>query len=139
MSNVYICYAFIPDQFFVIYSVAFLLALPVFLHLLIYIITNLFQISETTTTQVYPARQIDPTGTDHQSLMKYMLVMGLLFNIIGYGPRGILAAIDYGLQQSIALYAGLETLPSLCLLFNIGLLYKINKEARKKITSICGC
>jgi hypothetical protein len=59
--------------------------------------------------------------------------MTLLFDIIGYGPKGILITIDLGLKQSIVIYSALEILPSFCLLINIGLLYKINKEIRKNI------
>ena len=95
--------------------------------------------NETMNNQVYPAEQTDPMRMDDQVLMKYILIMALLFDIVGYGPKGILAAIDYRLQQSIAVYAALGILPSLCLLIDIGLFYKMNKEVREKITSICRC
>ncbi|CAF2441629.1 unnamed protein product [Rotaria sp. Silwood2] len=139
MSNVFICFAFFPNQFFVIYSVAFLLALPVFLHLMICIIMSIFRTSETTNNQIYPPEQIDSIEIDYQLSMRCILIMALLFDIIGYGPRSILAVIDYQLQESIAIYAALEILPSLCLLIDLGLLYKMNKEVRKKFTSVCGC
>ncbi|CAF3638646.1 unnamed protein product [Rotaria sordida] len=112
MSNFYICLGIVPNRFFVVYSIAFLLALPVFLHLMIFIIMNIFKISETTNNQIYPAEQRNSIEIDYQLLMKYILIMALLFNIIGYGPISILAVIDYQLEQSIAIYAALEILPS---------------------------
>jgi len=65
--------------------------------------------------------------------------MALLFDRIGYGPKGILVVIDLGLKQSIIIYSALEILPSLCLLINIGLLYKMNKKIRKNILLIFRC
>ncbi|CAF1288863.1 unnamed protein product [Adineta steineri] len=139
MSNIYICLAIFPKQFFPVYSIAFLFAFPVFLHLLIYIMENLCKKDELMNTQIYPAGHIEPGETHHQSKTTYIFIMNLIFNIIGYGPKSILAAIDYKSQQSISLYAVLEILPSLCLLLDIGLLYKMNKEVRKKITPVCNC
>jgi hypothetical protein len=139
MSNVLICFAYYPNQFFSIYSLAFLLALPLFLHLIIYIIMIIFKLGSTTNNQVYPAGQTDPTGIDHQVLMKYILFMAFLFNLIGYGPRCLLGVIDYTLKESIAVYAALEILPSLCLLIDIGLFYKMNKEVRKNVRTLCKC
>ena len=97
----------------------------------------IFNKNETNNNQVHPDGQREPSGIVDQVLLKYIILMGLLFDIIGYGPIGILAAVDYQLRQSVAVYAALEILPSLCLLIDIGLLYIINKEIRKKITSIC--
>lgn len=89
--------------------------------------------------QVYPTVQMDAPEIDHQLSMKYVLIMGLLFNVMGYGPRGILGAIDYQLQTSVAIYSALEILPSLCLLINLGLIFKMNEEIRNKLTSLCTC
>ena len=139
MSTLYGCLGYIPNQFLPIYSLVFLFALPVFLHFLLFIFMCIFKSNETTNTQVYPAGHIDPTGVNDQSIMKYIFIMGLLFAIIGFGPRAILLVMDLNLQQSIAIYAALEILPSFCLLIDIGLFYIMNREVRKKITSVCGC
>jgi hypothetical protein len=100
---------------------------------------NALHMGETRNIQVQPVGQTELIEIADQLLMKYILIIAFLFNIIGYAPKGILGAIDYRLQQSIATYAALEILPPLCLLIGIGLLYKINKEIRKKITSVFRC
>jgi hypothetical protein len=138
MSNFYICFGYLPNQFYTIYSVAFLLAWPVFMHLVIYIIMMIFKQDETTNAQVYPFEQNDPTGIDYRVLMSYILIMGLLFDLPGYGPRNILAIIDSQLQKSIGIYAALEILPSVFLLIDICLFFKMNKEVRKKVLSLFG-
>ncbi len=135
MSNLYICLAFLPNQFLPIYSLIFLLVLPIFLHLIIYIIVIIFKNKEITNTQIHPTEYINPTELRYQTSMAYILIMALLFDLIGYGPRGILIIIDPELQQSITTYEALTTLPSFCLIINIGLLYKMNKEIPKKIRS----
>lgn len=139
MSNVYICFGYFPNKFFPIYSLIFLLALPVFVHLIIYLIFIIFKKNEIPNIQVHPVGYIDPIEINSKLLMKSILIMTLLFDIIGYGPKGILSTIDLRLNQSIGIYSALEILSSICLLINIGLFYKINKEIRKKITSICAC
>jgi hypothetical protein len=139
MSNLYICFAIFPNQFLLIYSIVFLLALPVFLHLVVYIIGIVWKNDGIVNTQVYPSGQVDPTGIDHRSLLNYVFIMGLLFNILGYAPRGLLGVIDFRLRQSVALYAILEILPSMFLLIDLIFLYKLNKETRKHMRSKCGC
>jgi hypothetical protein len=96
----------IINSIFAIYSLIFLLALPVFFHLIIYIIINIFK-----KNAIHPIGHIIPIEIVYQSLMKYILIMGLLFDIIGYGPKGILVVIDFGLKQSIVIYSALEILP----------------------------
>ena len=139
MSNVFICLAFLPDQFFALYSVIFLLALPIFLHLLVYILGKLMVKHHANNPQIHPVDHANDIELNHSSLMSYVFTMGLLFDIIGYGPRCLLGVVDYRLKKSVAIYAGLEILPSLCLMICIGLLFKMNKEIRKKILSIFRC
>jgi hypothetical protein len=95
----------------------------------------IFKNKEITNTQIHPTEYINPTELRYQTSMAYILIMALLFDLIGYGPRGILIIIDPELQQSITTYEALTTLPSFCLIINIGLLYKMNKEIPKKIRS----
>lgn len=139
MSNIYICFGYFPNQFFSLYSLIFLFILPVCLHLIIYLIFILFKRIPIQNIQVHPVGHTNPTEIDSRLLMKYIFIMSLLFDIIGFGPKSILSAVDLRLKQSIGIYSALEILPSLCLLINIGLFYKINKEIRKKIISICRC
>lgn len=139
MSNIYVCFGYLPNQFFTIYSIAFLLTLPVCLHLFAYLASYVLKTDGPSTTQVYPGGQTDPTGISHRSSANYVFIMGLLLAIVGYAPRALLAVVDVRLQQSIALYAILEILPSMSLLVDCVLLLKMNKETRKKITSVCGC
>ncbi len=98
----------------------------------------IFKKNEITTTQVHPIEQINPTEINYRLLMNYILIMALSFDILGYGPKHILTIIDSKLKQSIAIYAVLEILPSIFLLIDICLFFKMNKEIRKKILSIFG-
>lgn len=138
-SSPYVCLGFFPNQFFPIYSAAFLLALPLAVHLVLFVSMLIFELGQTTNTQVYPAGDVDPTDVNDRSLVNSVCLMAIVFDLFGYGPRSILGIIDLYFQQSIIVYSGLEILPSLTLLIGMGYFYMINVEIRKNIPAIFKC
>ena len=131
ISNMYICLGFLSNEFFINYSIVFLFALPIFLHLLLMFILRM------NVNRVYPMEEINPNEMNIRSLMNYLILMGFLFDIIGYGPRSFFATTDPNFRKSIAVYSILEILPSLCLLINLGLIYQMNKDVPKKFLRLC--
>lgn len=136
-SNMYICLGFLSNKFLTNYSIIFLFALPIFLHLLIYLLMFILRKNEMNVNRVYPMEEIHPIEMNIRSLMNYLILMGFLFDIIGYGPRSFFATTDPNLTKSIAVYSILEILPSLCLLINLGIIYYMNRDIPKKLLLLC--
>ena len=140
LSSPYICLGFIPNQFFPLYSVVFLLALPLAVHCVLFISMIVFDLGRTANNQVYPAGDVNPIDVDDdRSLVQSICLMGILFALLGYAPRAILGIVDLQSPQNVILSPALEVLPSLTLAMIIGWIYKIYAEIRKKIPSICKC
>lgn len=99
-----------------------------------------FDLGRTTNNQVYPVGEIDATDVDDdRSLVRSICLMGILFDLVGYGPRAILGIVDLQSPQSVILSPALEVLPSLTLAMIVGWIYKMYAEIRKKIPSIFQC
>ena len=138
-SSPYVCLGFFPNQFFPIYSAILLVALPLFVHLVLFISMVIFEFGHMNNTEVYPAIEVNLTHASDRSLVNSICLMAVTFALFGYGPRSILGIVDLRFEQSIVLYSGLEILPSLTLLIGMGYFYLINVEIRKNIPAIFKC
>ncbi|CAF1439200.1 unnamed protein product, partial [Didymodactylos carnosus] len=138
-STVLICIGYVVSMFLPLYEFIDLLVVSmVFVAFSIGLIVFCVRKS-TSKVQPVQQQQQQQQQNHHASsvqFMKYVVVMYIIFVFLGYGPIGLLTAIDYVQQVSSRTYIGLGLLPPVCLFIDIIILYIYNQDLRRYLMSI---